>query len=741
MSDYPEPPSHMAMHSQRDDSPVIGPSSPWGHILLPPPPNLKIITWISNGLGLRCAKARRTCIVTAPTRKRQKKTDSRVTELERKIDALTATLQQSHNNAFAMAPPVQQSRSPREEPVPGRWLSGEFHVAGNKRSHDELLASQYIRSDSPSTEQIHKPSASKWRVDKGLIDIQTANLAFDYYVNKLAVEMPMVVFRPGTTMEDVRRDRPILFLAIIATAVGKFNKDAQLPLLTETYKVMADRVIVKGEKSLELIQAILVSAIWYMPPDNLEELKFYQLIHLAVVLAMDIGLNRRTQGDLKPFVRLRELLIKKPQGPNVDLSGPEARRTWVGCYFLAVQVTTALRRTHLVRWHPYMDDCLHILENHPDALPSDRQVIWWAKLGFIMEEAGVQLSSDDPDSTTSFSDSKTRYTIKAFNNQLTQWKKDIPVELFTIPLAHTYYVINLFVHESAMSIDCKDSVISNSPENGDLPASAMAPLIDALTTCIKSIHQSLDAILSVDPQRLICLPTVSLARTSYPVVSLIKIYSLLTASETRIGQVIDMQSLKLEWYLEKVINHYRAAAALDGGRAPAKFGNIIMMLRNWFVKKKENGPALREIFGTEMRSDTPSDKPTPQQTQLKQGATPLDLLSEVATGNRSGRAQLNGSFTHRPPSGQGSFYSPATLNQNISNSTTPRGTTYGQAEVPTTSWSTPSFTSSITGPTDPNIGSHAYYQPFTTDRGTPNTAPPMVGGPYADVSVNMPSTR
>jgi hypothetical protein len=37
----------------------------------------------------RCAKA---CITTPPTRKRQKKADSRVAELERKIDALTATL-------------------------------------------------------------------------------------------------------------------------------------------------------------------------------------------------------------------------------------------------------------------------------------------------------------------------------------------------------------------------------------------------------------------------------------------------------------------------------------------------------------------------------------------------------------------------------------------------------------------------------------------------------------------------
>lgn len=40
----------------------------------------------------RCAKAGRPCVTTPPTRKRQKKADSRVAELERKIDALTATL-------------------------------------------------------------------------------------------------------------------------------------------------------------------------------------------------------------------------------------------------------------------------------------------------------------------------------------------------------------------------------------------------------------------------------------------------------------------------------------------------------------------------------------------------------------------------------------------------------------------------------------------------------------------------
>lgn len=78
-----------------------------------------------------------------------------------------------------------------------------------------------------------------------------------------------------------------------------------------------------------------------------------------------------------------------------------------------------------------MDECLNILETHPDALPSDRRVVWWAKLGFIAEEAGVQLLTDDPQSITSFADSKTRYAIRAFANQLAQWRKEIPEEIYT----------------------------------------------------------------------------------------------------------------------------------------------------------------------------------------------------------------------------------------------------------------------------------------------------------------------
>lgn len=52
-----------------------------------------------DGPCRRCAKAHRNCVVTQPSRKRQKKTDSRVAELEKKIDALTAVLQATRSES------------------------------------------------------------------------------------------------------------------------------------------------------------------------------------------------------------------------------------------------------------------------------------------------------------------------------------------------------------------------------------------------------------------------------------------------------------------------------------------------------------------------------------------------------------------------------------------------------------------------------------------------------------------
>lgn len=330
----------------------------------------------------RCAKAGRTCVVTMPARKRQKKTDSRVAELERKIDALTANM---HPPRAAVLPDGLPNLKGEQHMSAGRGgfvpqqqqhvqrtpsVDSPTSLAGNKRRNDgevkaspaapgEFMLSMYARRDSSSAVQMDEsPSSARWPnssyapnpaaqpersersqgfsdpIDRGIVDVETASKAFERYVNEMAPLLPAVVFPPETQMGDVRKTKPAVFHAILATSIGPIKPSVQLGLFNDLYKMLADRILVRSEKVLELVQALIITYLWYDPPEHFEELKFYQLSHMAVVLGMELGMSRRTMNSRRPFSLVGEVVGKKPPSFNPD--SPETRRTWLSCYFMSV---------------------------------------------------------------------------------------------------------------------------------------------------------------------------------------------------------------------------------------------------------------------------------------------------------------------------------------------------------------------------------------------------------------------
>ncbi|KAK1145004.1 hypothetical protein N8T08_004719 [Aspergillus melleus] len=601
-----------------------------------------------NGSCKRCAKARRSCVVTVPTRKRQKKTDSRVAELERKIDALTASLQASHGQDPLQQQQQQQQEQtpvapvvlPREEHAGRRWLGPTTQVAGSSTEDPHMVLSGTKRhyggevKDSQNESILghahaspgsdHVDRGSQWRspsnlaprpetsdlvdvIDRGLVSVEVASEAFSRYVNQMANSIPMVVFPLGTTMTDVRRPKPLLLHAIIAAAIGPIRPDLHLPLVNDFYKVIADRIIVRGEKSLEIMQGLLVTCNWYAPPDNFEELKFYQLSHLALTVGIDIGMYRKLGARNKHFSLVKELMQKKAPGQDPD--SPEARRAWLGSYFVAVQVSTSLRRPILVRWSSYMDECVEVLERSPDALPTDKVMVHWAKLAHIIEEINMQFVGDETTANIAFVDPKFQYTLKVFEKQLEQWRRE--ARPYDSPmLKQAECIVDLYMHEGAMHMEVNDE-----PKTEDYSSPTSAAHMNALSICLTAIHQALDTICAIDGKDLIALPVVALARTSFAVVALIKLFSLVSAPETRIGQVIDPSSLRVEYYIDKVIQHYHHAGELPGGRTPNKFCVVLRMLRSWFAKRKDQIPALQEGLGGKRSVVLSQDGPDNEQNQ------------------------------------------------------------------------------------------------------------------------------
>ena len=78
-----------------------------------------------------------------------------------------------------------------------------------------------------------------------------------------------------------------------------------------------------------------------------------------------------------------------------------------------------------------MDDCMEILENSPDALPSDKLLVQCIKLCHLMEDVGAEFLADYPCSVASLSDPKVQYTLKFFEKRLEQWKEEVPQNLYS----------------------------------------------------------------------------------------------------------------------------------------------------------------------------------------------------------------------------------------------------------------------------------------------------------------------
>ena len=443
-----------------------------------------------DGPCKRCAKANRNCVVTVPSRKRQKKADSRVAELERKIDALTATLQATKSGSTPIAQstdsgPTQRSPNPQVRPNPyeqvtnggydssfasrpearigsNEWagypsveydskkpIAPPMVMAGQKRKHTDSreassdgrasvfsgVKKSWLTGDEPGyqkTPQMHEYADV---VDRGILTADVASLMFNNYVEKMAPHMPAVVFNPGTTAAEIRKTKPTLFLAILSASSGTSHPDEQKPLTKELMSIFAERIICNGEKTMELVQALHISTLWYWPPEHFEELKFYQLIHIAAVMAIDIGMGKRNKTQKSKAGLWRDHPWRRTPFP--DPESIEARRTWLGCFILCCNASMGLRRPNLIRWSSFMADSVDVLETSPEAAPSDRVLCQWVRSQRIAEDIGIQFSMDDPVATVNISDPKVQYALKRFEHDLEKWSNQIPADVQTRKLLST----------------------------------------------------------------------------------------------------------------------------------------------------------------------------------------------------------------------------------------------------------------------------------------------------------------
>jgi hypothetical protein len=158
------------------------------------------------------------------------------------------------------------------------------------------------------------------------VEVDTADQLFNRYRQEMSRYIPVVMFPVSTQIEDIRSKTPILFLSIITAAAAiEGSPEQHRVLVTALTRALAEAIFCRGQRSLEIVQALLLLSIFYQPPMKQRFMTQSHLCHTALLIAFDIGLCKKSNTS-------RSSVDKEVLPANQN--EVEERRTWMGCYYM-----------------------------------------------------------------------------------------------------------------------------------------------------------------------------------------------------------------------------------------------------------------------------------------------------------------------------------------------------------------------------------------------------------------------
>lgn len=201
-----------------------------------------------------------------PKTRKRTRTGSRITELEEKIVSLTAAMNNLDKNTVTSGTNVLPTVNTSQPPP--RRLASVCHVKDHSSSES-------------GSESLKLASATKKKLLR-------------CFFNTLLPQYPVVRSVANMPLESLEKYRPYSTSAMITAACSVLEPQLFKNLHTQSTKTLANEVLVQGHKSLDLLQALLITAVWGHPPTDLEHLNISQWSHAACTMAMDLGFGGRT---------------------------------------------------------------------------------------------------------------------------------------------------------------------------------------------------------------------------------------------------------------------------------------------------------------------------------------------------------------------------------------------------------------------------------------------------------------
>lgn len=190
------------------------------------------------------------------------------------------------------------------------------------------------------------PAACTDVIDQGLLTIDAANVLLKEYRTTLAPYCPFVIVPPQVNAEQLRREKPVLFLVTITAALYS-NMPLQRKLEMEVKKKISDCMIGGAQISFEVLQGLLVHIAWYATicfstlltsfdkrircQYHSRPRRYGQYLHLALSIITDLQLDRSPEHR---FWTTRVSFDGDDDKETVSW-GRDEKRAVIGCFYFA----------------------------------------------------------------------------------------------------------------------------------------------------------------------------------------------------------------------------------------------------------------------------------------------------------------------------------------------------------------------------------------------------------------------
>lgn len=394
----------------------------------------------------RCAKAGRTCIFAAPVKRRQRKrTDVRVAELEKEIKKMQSLIKgpvRSPSGASdheSMDEVSDEKDTGAEETSP---LDSQRH--GSTTTTTSTFTHHWPSGGAPPPKSPTAAPGSNCGpkdllgpvddiIDRGVITQELAEELLNIWRNELVAASPGILIPKDWTAAQLREKKPSLFYAVMAAAAHSKGSALSDILHEEAVYLYARTAFINGEKSVQTIQALLVTVAFYSPPKTPGQLQIYQWVNMAASMALELGLAS------KP--RTHEQLPKRAIRSLQKISSPEELlehcRTVLYLYVVCAGFSMRLKRPNILLFNSWMEECLNMLEKSP--LQADQRTLAWLKLQRIADEANTAFGFDDASTSFSLSELRMQMILRIFERRMHDWKKSVPKDVLTLSLTMEYH--------------------------------------------------------------------------------------------------------------------------------------------------------------------------------------------------------------------------------------------------------------------------------------------------------------